>query len=136
MGRPTKYDEWIATRICNTLARGATRLGAALEAGINPDTFYDWLEKREDFSDRVARAEGEAEVALTESVFASATQAEAKGDWKPAIEWLKRRRRADYGDTLDVRKIDAETLLRLLQSQQEAFAAADQPAIEDAFDIL
>ncbi len=31
-----------------------------------------------------------------------------------AVEWLKRRRRAEWGDSLDVRKLDDETLLRLL----------------------
>jgi len=85
----------------------------------------------------VAQAEARAEVLFTETMASCAEgTGSERADWRPAESWLKRRRRADYGDTLDIRKIDAETLLRLLQSQQEAFTATDQPAIEDAFDVL
>lgn len=118
-GRPTLYSEPVAERICDTLARGVTRQAAALEAGIDRDTFYDWLLTRDGFSDRVARAEAKAEVKLTETVFSSGTDGETAGDWRPAIEWLKRRRRADYGDTLDVRKLDDETILRMIAAAQQ-----------------
>ena len=111
-------------------------MAAALDAGITRETFYTWLEEKEEFSDRVARAEAKAEIALTNTLFAAGTNGDTQGDYKASIEWLKRRRRADYGDTLDIRKIDAETLLRVLQTQAEAVSATDQPAIEDGFDVL
>jgi hypothetical protein len=36
------------------------------------------------------------------------------GDWRAAESWLKRRRRAEWGDSLDLRKLDDDTILRLL----------------------
>jgi len=135
-GRPTLYSEEIAERICHTLAQGVTRQCAALEAGITRETFYHWLETRDGFSDRVARAESIAEQKLTETVFAAGTSGETAGDWRPAIEWLKRRRRADYGDTLDVRKLDADTILQMLRAQQQDIPEEDKPAITSGADDL
>jgi len=37
-------------------------------------------------------------------------------DWRAALEWLKRRKRADWGDSLDLSKLDDETIVRLLQN--------------------
>ena len=128
-GRPALYSEAVAQRICDTLARGSTRQASALEAGITRETFYTWLQERVDFSDRVARAESQAEVALTETVFSSGTDGATAGDWRPAVEWLKRRRRADYGDTLDIRKLDTDTIRELLMAQQEAIREDSQPLL-------
>lgn len=41
-------------------------------------------------------------------------------DWRAALEWLKRRKRADWGDTLDISKIDDETLIGLLERDAAA----------------
>jgi len=81
-------------------------------------------------------AEGEAEIAYSNVLYDTAT-GEKQGDgWRPATEALKRRFRASgWGDTLDVRKMDAELLRALLETQTEA-TVTDQPAIEDAFDVL
>lgn len=40
-------------------------------------------------------------------------------DWRASLEWLKRRKRADWGDSLDIRTLDDETLLRLLAKGHE-----------------
>ena len=40
-------------------------------------------------------------------------------DWRAALEWLKRRRRMDWGDSLDLRKLDDETLIALLEKTAE-----------------
>lgn len=44
-------------------------------------------------------------------------------DWRAGLEWLKRRRRVEWGDSIDIRKFDDETLLRLLQMEEERHKA-------------
>jgi hypothetical protein len=39
-------------------------------------------------------------------------------DWRAALEWLKRRRRAEWGDSLDLRKLDDATILQLLALEE------------------
>src|SRR5689334_607823 len=66
------------------------------------------------------RAEAEAEVMFTETLadVARGTGGMQRG-WRASVEWLKRRRRADYGDTMDIRRIDTEQLLEILRRQQQ-----------------
>jgi hypothetical protein len=35
-------------------------------------------------------------------------------DWRAALEWLKRRKRADWGDSLDLRRLSDDQLISLL----------------------
>lgn len=57
MGRPSKYNEETINRICDGLRLGLFRDQACMLAGINRDTFYEWLNKYPDFSDKVEKAE-------------------------------------------------------------------------------
>lgn len=119
-GRPTLYNETLGKAICDKIAVGMTKRGACGLLGVTEEVFQLWSTTRDGFITMLAQAEAEAEEALTKTLFAAGTNGETKGDYKASIEWLKRRRRADYGDTLDVRKIDAETLLALLRGQADA----------------
>jgi plasmid stabilization system protein ParE len=139
-GRDTLYSDAIAQVICDKIAKGVTRAAAAEAAGISRETLQDWMRERDAFAYLVARADAEAEIAYSEALFAAATDtANAKGDGKMAVEWLKRRRRADYGDTLDVRKLDDDTILRMLHASQQQDAAITedgQPAIVSGADDI
>lgn len=109
-GRPTKLDEETKKRITNALRVGATRRDAVMSAGIYYQTFLNWLERgkkaREsgrkniylDFLESVEQAEAEARLRFT-TVIAKAAQ---DGDWRAAIEFLKRRDRENWGDNYDV----------------------------------
>lgn len=140
-GQPTRYSQAMTEAICAHLRRGATRRAAALAAGISYQTFYNWINEPETydsftFFDSVSRAEAEGELAFTESVAKAAIgTVDVPGDYKAAIELMKRRYPA-WRDTIDLRKIDPETLLRLLQSQHEATATAERCAIENGFEDL
>lgn len=39
-------------------------------------------------------------------------------DWRAALEWLKRRRREEWGDKLDLSKLPDETILRLVALEE------------------
>ena len=54
-----KYQE-SAPIILAELEKGATQKEAAEKAGINIDTFYEWMKSKTDFSDAVRRAKENA----------------------------------------------------------------------------
>lgn len=52
-----KYNSEIVDKICGFLSEGKTRQDAFMLAGIGKQTFYTWLETKQDFSDAVKKAE-------------------------------------------------------------------------------
>lgn len=105
---------------------------AAQAAGVDRDTLYEWNATKAEFSDMLARAEAEMFVNVSRTVV-QASQGETKGDWRPAIELLKRRDRASWGDTLDIRKLDTADLVKLLDAQS---TAQEMPAVTESGDEL
>jgi hypothetical protein len=95
-GRPSKFNEERAKAITDRLRAGATRKAAVLSQGVAYDTFTGWLKRFPDFSTAVMRAEAEAELRFTARITKEVTDPE--GDWRAAIDWLKRRRREEWGD--------------------------------------
>lgn len=135
VGRPSRYSEAVAQAIFDKLSKGVTRTAAAEAAGISREAFYDWTREYDTFLDGVLKAEAEAEAVYTQSIYDAAVGEGVNKDWRAGETWLKRRRRADYGDTLDIRKVDAETLLALLQLQRQGETDTVQ-AIEPGEDAL
>lgn len=115
MARPTKYSKARAESICKALQIGATRTTAAESNGIEYETFRRWMNDNVEFYAAVTHAESQAELMFTATLYKSAKgTTEIPGDWRAAESWLKRRRRIDWGDNIDFRKLDDATLLRLL----------------------
>lgn len=134
-GRPTLYSHAVATLICDRIRQGVTRNAAAEAAGITRETLFDWMRDNEEFSYLVARADAEAEILFTDCLRRGAIGDEGyKGDPKMSVEWLKRRRRADYGDTINLRTLDVTQLMALLQQQTES--TTEQSVIESGYDDL
>ena len=69
-GRPTKYTDELADRICQLFATGpATVRGVCAEVGIATEVFFIWLNKYEYFSKQYARAkEAQAQLLADEIV--------------------------------------------------------------------
>ena len=157
MARPSKYTEERARKIIDALRAGNTRQAAYTYGGIDAKTFASWLRRFSHFSQEVAYAEAEHEVASvatlkkaaqgwdtrvvkrkTITVFQKRITRHADGtiveepvaleqttteeilgkefDWHASLEWLKRRRRIEWGDTIDLGKIPDEQLLRLIEA--------------------
>ncbi len=93
MARPTKFSEERAKQIGERLREGATRAAAAQSSGVSVRTFERWLRTRPDFAGTVSQREAQAELFFTLIV----TNA-ARTNPYYALEWLKRRRRAEWGD--------------------------------------
>jgi len=51
-----KYSKEIVEEICDYIAKGSTQRDAALMSNIVEDTFYDWLNKKPEFSEAIKKA--------------------------------------------------------------------------------
>jgi glucose-6-phosphate dehydrogenase assembly protein OpcA len=112
MARRTKKTPTREEVLFEALRQGNTRTCAAALAGIDHATFYRWIADDATFRDNVTRAEAEAEMMMVESLKEGAV---ASRDWRAAESWLKRRRREDWGDSIDVRKLSDEQIVTLLE---------------------
>lgn len=120
MARPTKYEDVRADKICGLLRAGCTRKASAESSGITYQTFLRWLETNVSFVTSVSRAEADAENIMAAVIQKAATKGD---DWRAAESWLKRRRRDEWGDALNLtNKSDYD----LLSAAAEIFKRAGQ----------
>ena len=95
MGRPTKLNDETQNRIVTALLRGNYQETAARYAGINVDTFYEWMKRgREEpgtiyseFSEAVEAAKAAAEVRDVTLI----DRAAEEGSWQAAAWKLERK---------------------------------------------
>lgn len=105
-GRPSKLTPETIKTLTDAIGLGASYVDACKAAGIDYSTFAKWRQKAEkqskgeyfDFFNALAVEEA----AATLRHLAVINNAAAKGDWKASLEWLKRRRRVDWGDNVEV----------------------------------
>lgn len=105
-GRPSKLTPETIKTLTDAIGLGASYKDAAEAAGIAYGTFALWMQKGQEAKKgeyfdlfEVIRQE---EAAATLRHLAVINNAAAKGDWKASLEWLKRRRRGEWGDNVDV----------------------------------
>lgn len=106
MARPSKLTPETHAVIVDAILHGATYKDASEAAGVIYNTFNEWMKKGEEaktgqyreFKDAVDVANAQCAVNFTRVIQSKA----ALGDWKAAEAWLKRRRREDWGDNVDV----------------------------------
>jgi len=97
---------------------------AAEAAGVHYDTFNEWMKAGKEatrgrlfeFSEAVQAANAQCAVNFTRVIQTAA----AKGDAKYALEWLKRRRRAEWGDNVDVTTGNEKiTAIRIIKASDD-----------------
>ena len=106
MARPSKFTSEVTETIIKALQIGATYKDAAEAAGVDYDTYNEWIKAGKaaksgrfyEFSEAVRKSEAQARLNYLSTI----AQAAAKGDWKAAEAFLKRRDRANWGDVVDV----------------------------------
>lgn len=57
-GAPTKYTDATVGLIIAALQRGLSVTDACVSGGINTDTYYEWIKKYPEFSDKIEHAKG------------------------------------------------------------------------------
>jgi len=101
---------------------GATRMAAAEANDINYDTFREWMAHKPEFSVLVTRAESQAELMFTSTLYKAAKGTDkSPSDWRAAESWLKRRRRHEWSDNVTVRN-DSEVARLLAELFPESSA--------------
>ena len=106
MARPSKLTPETHAAIVDAILHGATYKDAAEAAGVWYTTFNDWMQRGEqaksgqyyEFYDAVHQAEAQCRLNMTRVIQSAA----AKGDWKAAEAYLRRRDRVNWGDNVDV----------------------------------
>lgn len=96
-GPKSKRTSEIQKLLCEALANGCTYRAACAFAGISESEFYEWKSENAEFAEIITRAENQAEAGFT-SVLGKAA---AAGDWRAALEWLKRRRKSDWSEKIE-----------------------------------
>jgi transposase len=138
-GRPTLCDTAIADKIVAAVATGAYWKPACIAAGIDYSTVRDWIAKADrdraagvasvytEFTNRLKRAEADAELALGRMVAAT------PDDWRAQAFVLERRYRERWGKS-DAPSVAGQVVVSDALASQLAdamrVAAPQLPAIE------
>lgn len=114
MARPTKLTPETSAAIVTALTIGATRKDAAGAAGVEYQTFLNWMQRGEasksgiyfEFFESCTAAEYKARLGYLKTIAKAAND----GDWRAAMEYLKRRDRDNWGDNIDVTMTGSVTI--------------------------
>lgn len=129
MARPTKLTAAVEKAILDALRVGATRTAAFEAAGVSRSKISVWMARFESFRDAVTRAEADAEIRATITI----RQAYDAGDWRAAVEWLKRRRPAEWSET---QRVEIVNSVREMARQAGASPEEEAAAVAEAERVL
>ena len=123
MARPSKFTPEVTETIIKALQIGATYKDAAEAAGVDYDTYNEWIKagkaaksgRFSEFSEAVRKAEAQARLNYLSTI----AQAAAKGDWKAAEAFLKRRDRANWGDVVDVTSGGQALTIKIIKASDD-----------------
>ena len=131
-GRKTKYNDETVAKFLKAIAGGSTRKDACGHAGFSEDTLAAWLKRYPDFSDKVTRAEADAAVLHAANIQRCALGGQTirtkvvektrpdgstekttitelmPPDGRLSLEWLARRRSAEWAKTQTIKHADPD----------------------------
>jgi hypothetical protein len=84
VGRPTKFNEESAKRLCAAIGDGMPIKGACVVAGIGVTTLNGWRERYPDLQERLSDAREHARLKVLQAI-----KAAGERDWRAWNEWLK-----------------------------------------------
>ena len=132
MARPTKLTPEVQELIVDGINAGLTFRLTCARAGVNPSTFYRWLDQGEaaktgryrEFCEAVERAKADSALRLVSQI-----TLQAPTDWRAAAFMLERRFPDDYGKRTEVtgrdgRPVKVDTKVQtqhVFQPSQEAW---------------
>ena len=96
----------------DALRKGSTRQAAAASAGISHTTFYEIVRSPDNLA-RIRTAELECRSRVEQRLTVDALTGD---DWRPRVEWLKRRAKDEWSEQIDFKKLDDESLIRLYRA--------------------
>jgi len=93
-----KKDDDTVRLLKEAASYGATVKDICFHAGISKDTYYRWLDEDEELSDEIERLRNEPVLEASKVVKDKIKE----GDIKTAKWLLERKRKSEYGDSVDV----------------------------------
>lgn len=118
-GRPTKYTAALGQKLIAGIRQGATRRDAAALCSVTYRTLHNWLKAGQEEAGKeepageffhffllFEQAEAELMTALAQTVVRAAFH-----DPRLALDVLQRRRRVEWGASLDLGKLSTEQLI-------------------------
>lgn len=113
-GRKSRLDDTMRQKIEDAAALGCTDTEIALYCDISRDTFYRWIKEQPKLSDRIE--------ALREKPILKARQTIINNLNNPqyALEYLKRKKRAEFGDKSEVEVTMPRPILDGLRSDNSS----------------
>lgn len=105
-GRPSKLTPDVIKTLIDAIGLGASYKDASEAAGIAYGTFALWMQKGQeaqkgeyfDFFEAIRKEEAAAALRHLTVI----NNAAAKGEWKASLEWLRARRKTEWGNAVDV----------------------------------
>lgn len=92
-GRPTKLTKENKVKILELAALDASVAEMAMYCNVTKQTVYDWLERDTELSDEVERLREKPILAIRRSILEKAHDTYQNG-----MDYLKRKRKAEFGD--------------------------------------
>lgn len=106
MARPSKMNPDIVGKLVAAFARGYNDTEACDYAGINRDTYYEWLKKDSEFADKITSSKMRPNMKAKEVVL----DAIENGDVKSSQWWLDRKARDEFATRQEMTGQDGEKL--------------------------
>lgn len=107
IGRPSKYTDEIIKSLVKSFEDGSTITEACNIAGISRQSYYDWMELHNDFSDKILIAQEYPDY-VAKSLVVSAMK---KGDVETGKWWLERRIKSEFSTRNELTGKDGSQLL-------------------------
>jgi hypothetical protein len=113
MARPSDYSEIIVGKLEQAFRDGANIVQACLVSGINRDTYYEWLNKKKGFSDRMTTAQEYPSV-IARLAVVKAIGEEVKNPSRNGTEnswkWLERKNKDEFSSRSELTGKDGKDL--------------------------
>jgi hypothetical protein len=93
VGRPTKFTDDVVRKIEEVAALDGSVEEMAYYADLNPDTIYHWLKTKPEFSERIRKLRQKPILAARQTAVKGATK-----NYSNAIDYLKRKKKTEFGD--------------------------------------
>ena len=109
-GRPTKYDDCIASKILLDISQGGSKKHSAIANGIAESTLYLWCSEYPEFSEKVDAACSKAAIQAEQGVWKGRDGWQGPARWKQAQDqgnWLQMHRQEHSG--IDGKPIETTT---------------------------
>lgn len=116
-GRPTKMTEATLQKLEYAFSLGCPDKEACLYAGISPTTLYNYQEDHPEFVERKEQLKDNIIILARQTILEKVTDS-----YNNSMDYLKRKRREEFGDNVDLTTDGQKIQFSLVQEVAEKYA--------------